>query len=140
MQRALQRTVEDMWGGLPGSQLTEAASMSIRVDVKEDSKAYYITAELPGLSEKEVELTFDDGLLTIRGEKKVERDDKNDTWHIVERSYGSFARQIALPANIDAAKIEAGFDKGILQVTMPKMPQEQTSGRRIDIKAGGVKS
>jgi HSP20 family protein len=135
MQRTLQRSLDDMWNGLP-STLTEAASMLVRLDVKEDEKNYSVTAELPGLSENEVEVTFDDGLLTIRGEKKVSRDDKKDTWHIIERSEGSFARQIPLPANVDIAKIEAKFDKGVLKVVLPKMPIEQTSAKKIDIKTG----
>lgn len=135
MQRALQRTVDDVWGHLPSSA-TPAASMSVRLDVREDEQAYHVTAELPGLSEKEVDVTFDDGLLTIRGEKKVERDEKKDTWHVVERSYGSFARQVSLPANINAEKIEAKFDKGILNIVLPKLAAAQAAAKKINIKAG----
>jgi HSP20 family protein len=136
MQRALQRTLDDVWGGLPTSTPTEAAAMHVRLDVKEDESAFYVSADLPGLSENEVDITFDDGLLTIRGSKKIERDDKKDTWHIVERSYGSFARQLSLPTHIDANKIEAKFTKGVLHVTLPKMPQEQATSKKINIKAG----
>ncbi|MDX2027599.1 MAG: Hsp20 family protein [Alphaproteobacteria bacterium] len=135
MQRALQRTLDDVWGSLPASA-TPAASMSVRLDVKEDDQAFHITAELPGLSENEVDVTFDDGLLTIRGEKKIERDEKKDTWHVVERSYGSFARQIALPANINAEKIDAKFDKGVLKINLPKQPPAQATAKKINIKAG----
>lgn len=136
MQRAVERTLGDGWGIVPSVSLpTEAATMSVRVDVKEDEKAFHITADLPGLTEKDVEVTFDDGLLTIRGEKKVERDEKKDTWHVVERSVGSFARQLSLPTNIDANKIEASFDKGVLKIQLPKLPVEQTSAKKITIKA-----
>ena len=131
MQKAIQRTLEDF---VSAPAATPAAAMSVRVDVKEDSKGYVVTADLPGLSESEVEVTFDDGLLTIRGEKKVERDEKKDTWHIVERSYGSFARQLALPSGVDADKIEAKFDKGVLQIALPKQPVEQTAAKKISIK------
>ena len=131
MQKAIQRTLEDF---VSAPAATPAAAMSVRVDVKEDSKGYVVTADLPGLSESEVEVTFDDGLLTIRGEKKVERDEKNDTWHIVERSHGSFARQLALPSGVDADKIEAKFDKGVLHITLPKQPVEQTAAKKIAIK------
>ena len=135
MQRAIERSLGDGWGTMVANTPTEAAAMSVRVDVKEDEKAYHITAELPGLTEKDVDVTFDDGLLTIRGEKKVERDEKKDTWHIVERTQGSFARQLSLPANVDANKIEAAFDKGVLKIELPKQPVEQTSAKKITIKA-----
>jgi HSP20 family protein len=89
---------------------------------------------LPGLSEKEVEVTFDEGVLTLHGEKKVERDEKKDTWHIAERSHGSFTRQLSLGDTVDADKIEAKFDKGVLTVTLAKKPQEKPNTRKIEIK------
>lgn len=136
LQRTLQRTVEDAFSGMPVASPTQAAAMSVRLDVKEDDKAFNITADLPGLGENEVEVTFDEGLLTIRGEKKIERDEKKDTWHVIERSYGSFARQLSLPANINADKIEAKFDRGVLHITLPKTAPEQTAAKKINIKAG----
>ena len=72
--------------------------------------------------------------ILLRGEKKIERDEKKDTWHIVERSSGSFARKLSLSAPIDAEKIEAKFEKGVLTVMLPKQPQAQTSARKIEIK------
>jgi HSP20 family protein len=131
--RALQRSLDDAFANLP-SHFTEAASMPIRLDVKEDDKAYTVTADLPGLSEKEIDMTFDDGVLTIRGEKKVERDEKSGTWHLVERSQGSFARQLSLPTDVQADKIEAKFDKGVLTVILPKETEAQKSAKKISIK------
>ena len=136
MQHAIERGLGEGWGLIPSLTPTEAASMSVRLDVKEDEQAFHVTADLPGLTEKDVDVTFDDGILTIRGEKKVERDEKKDTWHIVERSHGSFARQLSLPANVDHDKIEAAFDKGVLKVTLPKQPVEQTTAKKITVKAG----
>lgn len=109
--------------------------MSLRLDVKEDDKSYHVTADLPGLSEKDIDVSFQDGVLTIRGEKKVERDEKKDTWHIVERSTGSFARQLSLPVNINEEAISAKFDKGVLTVMLPKQPEAQTKTKKIEIKA-----
>lgn len=134
IQRALQRSFDDVWRSLPSEALTEAAAMPVALDVKEDEKTFHVSADLPGLTEKEVEVSFEDGLLTIRGEKKVERDEKKDTWHIVERSSGSFARRLSLSAPIDADKIGAKFEKGVLTVTLPKLPQEQGNARKIEIK------
>lgn len=134
MQRALQRSFDDAWHGFASSSPTQAAALSVNLDVKETDKAYHVTAELPGLTEKEVDVTFDDGLLTIRGEKKVERDEQKETWHVMERSCGSFARQLSLPVNVDEGKIEAKFDKGVLSVVLPKLPEEQTAAKKIEIK------
>jgi HSP20 family protein len=129
------RQIDGLWPTVTHHTSTEAASMSIRLDVKEDDKAYHVSADLPGLTEKEVDVTFDDGRLTIRGEKKVERDETKDTWHIVERSQGSFARQLTLPSTVDASKIEAKFEKGVLTIALPKLPAEQNSAKKIAIKA-----
>jgi len=109
--------------------------MPVALDVKEDEKCFHVTADLPGLTEKDVDVSFNDGLLTIRGEKKVEREEKNDTWHLIERSSGSFARRLSLSAGIDTEKIEAKFEKGVLSVTLPKLAEEKTKAKKIEIKA-----
>ena len=131
LQRQMNRAFDDMLGGIPEA----VAATSFRLDVKEDNKAFHVVAELPGLTEKEVDVTFHDGMLTIRGEKKVERDEKKDMWHIVERSSGSFSRQLSLPANVDAEKIAAKFEKGVLTVELPKMPDEKAQTRKIEVKS-----
>lgn len=137
LQRELNRVFDDMIGGVPVTAQTAAASATLRLDVKEDDKAFHVTADLPGMSEKDVDVSFHDGVLTIRGEKKLERDEKKDTWHITERSYGSFARQLAMPAKIDADTIGATFDKGVLTVTLPKMAEAQAKARKIEVRSGG---
>jgi HSP20 family protein len=133
LQHALKNSMNEMWSGLPGTPV-EAAALPVALDVREDEKAFYVAADLPGLSEKEVEVSFADGLLTIRGEKKIERDEKKDTWHIVERSSGSFARKLSLSAPIEAGKIEAKFEKGVLSVTLPKQQPAQAAAHKIEIK------
>ncbi len=134
ISRALQRSLEEAWRGVPGGFATEAAALPVAIDVKENEKAFVVTAELPGLTEKDIDVSFDDGLLTVRGEKKVEREEKKDTWHIVERSTGSFARRLGISAAVDANKIEAKFEKGVLTVMLPKLPEEKTSAKKIEIK------
>jgi len=131
--RALQRSLDDTWRGLP-SLPTEAAAFSVAIDVKEDDKAFHVTADLPGLTEKDVEVSFDDGLLTIRGEKRVEREEKKDTWHIVERSSGSFARRLSLSAAVDTDKISAKFEKGVLTVMLPKLAESKNTAKKIEIR------
>ncbi|MDD3287617.1 MAG: Hsp20/alpha crystallin family protein [Alphaproteobacteria bacterium] len=132
LHREINRAFDDMWSPLSSMAPVQA----LKLDVKEDEKSFHVTAELPGMSEKEVEVTFDDGMLTIRGEKKIERNEKKDTWHIVERSCGSFMRQLSMPSNIDNEKIEARFDKGVLTITMPKQSSEQAKVKKIEVKAG----
>lgn len=130
----LRRELDRVFAGDLGAANT-AAARSLRLDVKEDDKAFYVTADLPGMAEKDVDVTFHDGVLTIRGEKRIERDEKKDTWHVMERSYGSFARQLSLPATIDADRIEAKFDKGVLQVSLPKLPEAQAKAKKIEVKS-----
>jgi len=132
-QRELGKAFDDMLG-MRGLAPASVASSALRLDVSEDEKAFQIKADLPGLSEKEVEVTFQDGTLTIRGEKKIERDEKKDTWHIIERSSGSFARQLVLPTTIDEDKIEAKFDQGVLTVSLPKLADEKAKMRKIEVK------
>ena len=103
------------------------------VEVTEDDKGYKITAELPGLEEKDIEITVAGGLLTIKGEKSYEKDDKNKNRHVSERAYGSFRRSFALPDGVDADKIGADMAKGVLTVTLPKTAQVAKQ-QKIEVK------
>lgn len=105
------------------------------MDVIENEKEYRITAELPGIEEKDLDVSVSDDLLTIRGEKRQEREEKTETRRLSERSYGSFERSLRLPAGADAEKIEANFRKGVLTITLPKSEEAQKRQRRIDVKA-----
>jgi HSP20 family protein len=117
----------DLWGDAAGEFLP-------RVDVSETGKEVRITAELPGLDEKDVEVTVTNNMLTIKGEKKVEKEE-GDYYHS-ERSYGYFDRTIALPQGIDADNAKAKFKKGVLKVTIPKKPEAQSSRRKIELTEG----
>ena len=103
------------------------------VDVTEDDAAYKITAELPGLEEKDVEVTLSDNVLTIKGEKSVESEKKEKNYYLAERSYGSFQRSFALPDGVNRDKIAAGVAKGVLTVTLPKVAPAQK--KTIEVKA-----
>ena len=110
------------------------AQSAPRADMAETNKTYQITAELPGIDQKDVELTVSDSMLTLSGEKKSEREEKDEHYHLTERSFGSFKRVFPLPDEVDAGKISAEFDKGVLTVTLPKAPSK-TKQRKIGIKA-----
>ncbi|POR47113.1 Hsp20/alpha crystallin family protein [Bosea psychrotolerans] len=105
------------------------------VDIVEKDNAYEVTAELPGMDEKNIEVKLDNGGLTIRGEKQEEKEEKRKGYHLHERSFGSFERFFAVPEGVDADKIEASFRKGLLTVTLPKKPEAQKPAKKIDVKA-----
>ena len=103
------------------------------VDVVESEKAYEITAELPGMDEKDIEVKVTDGSLTIKGEKQEEKEEKD--YYLRERHYGSFERSFELPESVEPDKIEASFKKGVLTVTLPKKVEAQKPAKKIEVKA-----
>jgi HSP20 family protein len=109
---------------------------SPKVDIAESKDAIEVTAELPGVDEKDLDVTLANRMLTVRGEKKSTRDeqDKDKNWHVVERSYGSFSRTIPLPFDPDPAKVEAKFDKGVLHIHLPKPAEVAKKQQKIEIK------
>lgn len=109
--------------------------LSPAVDMVEKDDAYRVTAELPGMDEKNIEVKVTDDMLTIKGEKKEEKEEKDKNYHMSERRYGSFQRTFELPAGVDQNKIEATFKKGVLTVTLPKSPEAQKKEKKIEVKA-----
>lgn len=104
------------------------------VDVMEGDKEIIVSAELPGMDEKDIDLSIQKEALTIRGEKKVEREEKGRDYYRMERSYGSFSRTIPLPAEVDMDKVEAQFRKGVLNVTLPKTAGAVRETKKISVK------
>ena len=105
------------------------------VDVGEDDKAYKITAELPGLEPKDIELSVTGDTLVLRGEKREEKEQKDKNAYMSERTYGSFQRSFALPDGIDRDKIAADLAKGVLTITFPKTEEAQKPAQKIEVKA-----
>jgi len=105
-----------------------------KVEVKENGKTYNVSVELPGLDEKDVKVLVEDDMLTISGEKKVERSD--DKTHYSERSYGSFTRAFTLPADADRNAVSARFAKGVLTLEIPKSANPSAQVKQVEIKAG----
>ncbi len=108
-------------------------AVDVRFDVSETPEAMEITAELPGIDEKDVELTMADGVLTIKGEKKTEKETKERDYYLSERRYGSFSRVMRVPDSVDQDKIKASFDKGVLNITMPKRAEAKSKKKKIAI-------
>jgi HSP20 family protein len=112
---------EETWGKAPA------------VDVCERDKEYEITAELPGIDANNVEVKVSDGVLTIKGEKEEQKEEKQKDYHISERRFGSFQRSFKLPEGTDEDKIQANFEKGLLTVTLPKSAEAQKPEKKIEI-------
>jgi HSP20 family protein len=105
------------------------------MDLVETEDSFVLRADLPGLSESDVSIEVEDNVLTVSGERKAEHEDRKAGYYRVERSYGSFRRSLTLPEGVDAEAVKATFDKGVLEVTVPK--PEQQSPRKVQITVGG---
>ena len=135
LHREMNRLFDDVFRGFESSHFGGARGAWPSVDVEETDKEYRVTAELPGLEERHVEVLLQDGVLTVRGEKKVEKEAGNRTFS--ERYYGRFERQIALDRDIDESAVSATFRNGVLTVTAPKSAQAVERTKRIPINSGG---
>ncbi|RMH98913.1 MAG: Hsp20/alpha crystallin family protein [Calditrichaeota bacterium] len=105
-----------------------------RVDVKETDREVVVTAELPGIDEKDLDISVSDDVLTLRGEKREEREEREGNFYRMERSYGTFHRDIALPCEVDPDKVEAVYRKGVLTIHLPKKEESRRRAKRIAIK------
>jgi HSP20 family protein len=134
LQRQMTRLLDDVFPGYlaPGNSTT---ILMPSMDVKETDKTFEIEAELPGVEEKDIQVTFEDGVLTVKGEKKAEMEESDAGYYMSERSYGSFLRSLELPPGIDAEKIAAKFDKGVLKVTLPKLAESRATAKKIEVNA-----
>ncbi len=109
-------------------------SFSPRIDVSETDKEIMVTVEVPGMDEKDIDISVSREALTLKGEKREEKEDKGRTYYRMERSYGSFSRTIPLPAEADIDKVEASYKKGILKVSVPKTEKALRETKKISVK------
>ena len=135
LHREMNRLFDDVFRGFENSHFAGARGAWPSVDVEETDKEYRVTAELPGLEERNVEVLLQDGFLTVRGEKKVEKEAGNRTFS--ERYYGRFEREVALDRDINESAVSATFRNGVLTVTAPKSAQAVERTKRIPINSGG---
>jgi len=128
MDRLFDRLAEVKWEDLPA-----LGDWAPSMDISETKDSLVAKIEAPGMDEKDIEVSLQENLLTIKGQKNREKVEKDERFHRVERSYGSFVRSIRLPATVDASKVTASFKNGLLTVTLPKTPASK--GTAIPIKA-----
>ena len=137
LQRQMNRLLEDVFG--PDTSLFGQAAepargnQSPRVELTETGTELRVIAELPGVKEQEIEVSLDDGVLTLRAEKKQERNDERANTHFTERSYGLFQRSLQLPFQVDPDEVNAAFDNGVLTITLPK-PKGREQRRKIEVR------
>jgi HSP20 family protein len=134
--RDLQR-MQDEVGRLFDDRLTTRSGESVgwtpSVDIFEDEEGVTLRFELAGVDPKDVDIRFENGVLTLRGDRKLEREDKRDNYHRVELSYGTFTRSFSLPGTIDAEKIKAESRNGILTVMLPKKPEAKPKSIQVKV-------
>ncbi len=147
LRREVDRLFEDF--GVPGPwrsrrglledpffRRSMAAGMSPAVDIVEKDKTYEVTADVPGFDEKNIEVKVVNGSLSIKGERKSEKEEKKKDYYLSEREFGSFERSFPMPEGVDREKIEASVKKGVLTVTLPKTAEALTPAKKIEVKPG----
>ncbi|GAB4287477.1 MAG: Hsp20/alpha crystallin family protein [Coriobacteriia bacterium] len=140
MQRELDRLVRRFGVGGGSDSPSSAAPWMPRIDVRTEGDDMVVYAELPGLEREDIDVSVTDGVLTIKGERKAESEQKGQGWLIRERSYGAFERSLALPESVDADAIQADYHDGVLEVHVPKAAEAlKPKTHRIALGAGGKK-
>ena len=133
LQDRMTRAFGDVWGRTHRQDEDYiSGSWMPAVDVRETNDALEITAELPGIEPKEVEVSVENGVLTLKGSRNFEKASEGETYHRVERAYGSFERSFSLPTNVDPEKVQAVYRHGVLHLTLPK--REEAKPKSISIK------
>lgn len=136
LHREIDRVFEDFGRSFPfPGFMGEGGYFTPRVNVSETDKEIQISAELPGMEEKDIDVNLSGNVLTIKGEKKYEKEEEKKDYRIMERSYGSFQRRIPLPYDIAADNIKAEFSKGVLTITLPKPPEVAEKNKKIKIES-----
>jgi len=139
LHKEMDRLFEDFWKGSTSqtfmTQPWQQGALSPRIDESEDEKSFHIKVELPGMDKDDVDVTLSGGVLTIRGEKKQEEEEKGKNFYRKERSFGSFRRSLPIPVDVDETRVEAKFEKGVLFIELPKTAEAIKKVKHISIKA-----
>jgi HSP20 family protein len=135
LQKQIDQVFSDFSRDLPRAGWSRNGSLGLAVDVIEDDKEIVVTTDLPGVEEKDIHVTLAGDVLTIKAEKKAEKEEKGKNCWVSERSYGAFERSMELPFKADAAKVDAKFEKGVLKVSVAKPAEVQALSQKIPVKA-----
>jgi HSP20 family protein len=133
LRNQINRVFDDFWGEPWLARREAGGGVWPQVDVTETDKEIKVCAEIPGVDAKDVDVSVEEGTLTISGEKKYEREENEKGQYRMERSYGSFERMIPLPAEVDESKAKAEFKNGVLRLSLPKRPGTESRRKKIPI-------
>lgn len=136
LKREMDRVFENFWDRFERPFGMEPTAGFPRTDISETEDEIEVAMELPGIDEKDIDVSVSEDVITVRGEKKDEREEEKKGYYLSERSYGSFHRTIPIPPGVDADKAEARFRKGVLTITLPKTDDAKSKTRRIEVKPG----
>lgn len=136
LQSEINRMFDDAFRGFPAASSFGGLDkvLSPAIDVKETEQGLEVSAELPGIEEKDLDVSIVEDLLTIKAEKKQEQKKEEKGYYMMERSYGTVSRSVRLPFNADPDKVSASFDKGVLKIAIPRPADEQAKVRKIQVK------
>ncbi|MDP2972769.1 MAG: Hsp20/alpha crystallin family protein [Deltaproteobacteria bacterium] len=132
MRREMGRLWDSFFEERPRRKVEEVGEWLPSLDVSETKNELVVKAELPGMDPKEIDISLSEGVLTIKDERKQEKEEKEENYHLIERSFGSFSRSIRLPRDVQGDKISASYKNGLLKVTLPK--SEEAKKKEIKIK------
>ncbi|MBN1224935.1 MAG: Hsp20/alpha crystallin family protein [Candidatus Aminicenantes bacterium] len=131
LREKMNRLFEDYYPARSEERDLVASTWAPSVDIYETENELVLSAELPGIEDKDIEIKLEDNTLTLKGERKFEKDTKEENYHRIERSYGSFMRSFTLPAYINQEKIEAEHQDGVLKITMPKRAESKSRSVKV---------
>ncbi len=133
VQRDISRVFDEMWNRPVSGRRNEGAWYP-EVDIEEQSDAFVVNMDVPGMDREELKVTMENNTLVIRGERKQERTEEKQSVHIAERQYGTFQRAFSLPQSVDSSKIRASYKEGVLEITLPKAEEARLREISIDVK------
>jgi HSP20 family protein len=137
LQDRINRVFRDSYSGSDRDESLTTSSFAPAVDVYEDEHKVTLKIEVPGIDEKDIDVRVENNTLTVHGERKIEKEEKEENYRRVERQYGSFTRTFTLPQTVDTDKVSANYDKGVLNVTLPK--KAEAKPKQIKVNVGSEK-
>ena len=136
LQDRINRAFRESYTGANHDESLTTSSFAPAVDVYEDEHKVTLKIEVPGIDEKDIDVQVENNVLTVHGERKIEKEEKEENYRRVERQYGSFTRTFTLPPTVDAEQVSADYDKGVLKVTLPKKAEAKPKQIKVNIGAG----
>jgi HSP20 family protein len=133
LQERMNRLFNDSFGPVPTQESLTAGSFVPPVDVYEDDKSIRVKMEVPGVDEKDIDVHLENNLLTVRGERKLEKETKEENYHRIERSYGSFTRSFSLPNTVNSEDVNASYSKGVLSISLGKKADARPKQIKVNI-------